>query len=957
MPNFDFLNFDILIERDSDGSYRRTVENSPAGVSARSSRFTFDERELQYLQGVISRSYDRSELEHFGAQLFDTLYQGDTLTLFRRSQDHTRRQNQGLRLRLRLDDAPELASLAWEYLYDVEMKHFLALSGQFSIVRYSAIARTTAPVSIEPPLRILAVFASPHDLAPTDLEKEWQGLQQACADLTKRGLVELTRLERATLRELQRALHTQPVHILHFSGYGAFSETDDQGFLVLEDENGSAQRVNGDPLGIVLANQSSLRLTVLNAGEGGRTSLKNPTSGIAQRLVRQGLPAVVAMQSEITDSAAVTFADEFYRALVDNYPVDAAMTEARKAMYVAKTGSDWGSPVLFTSTADNVLFNLSSMRAAQTEDFTPGSGPGFAETAEPSPSYAPYGTTLPQPESPDPGHIYALLIGIDHYADPALQVYRGCVNDVDAMRSFLTERLKVSASNILLLTNAEATRANILSAWKEHLGQARTGDQVFFHFSGNGTQSANTDPYETGTRTQTLLTYDSRSDDRAHDLLDRELAKLAEEIEKQGAGLSIFLDTCHAGDGFHGGNADANYVLLASCRENELSYEMRDPQSGRWHGAASYFLLQALANINPSTTWADLYDFIYANVKMNYHKQTPQLIGPGSRRLFGEEEPLPPYLLVTHVEEGVSQRSAMQKSAMAFNSKRIQINGGAAVGISEGSELWIYPPRHNTRGTPNLTAEVVEVMAESAWAEVRGPDDVPLASRVRVAAPGNWGEVNQVAISTSIPATVETRYVNSVESVDEDTDWQVEFDGAQVTILAADGAPTGIRLPLSPDGLVELNRPLEHLARYRNCLRFQNGFPDAQLNGAVEIEAATFEILSRDGRPIGGEPLTDGAEVGIGEKIVFTIRNRSEIDLFVALVYLSPEYGVHKIYPNRTDCQLLIGGGVVRVPVEITLLDPEREGDGIYKLFACTQSTAFDAILLPDLLEVAHGAR
>ena len=39
------------------------------------------------------------------------------------------------------------------------------------------------------------------------------------------------------------------------------------------------------------------------------------------------------MQFEITDRAAIIFAEEFYAALVDGLAVDAALAESRKAIY------------------------------------------------------------------------------------------------------------------------------------------------------------------------------------------------------------------------------------------------------------------------------------------------------------------------------------------------------------------------------------------------------------------------------------------------------------------------------------------------------------------------------------------------------------------------------------------------------------------------------------------------
>ena len=78
--------------------------------------------------------------------------------------------------------------------------------------------------------------------------------------------------------------------------------------------------------------------------------------GVAQHLVQQGLPAVIAMQFPVSDQAAITLAHEFYGALADHYPVDAALTEARVAIYGQKSLMEWGTPVLFMRAPDGNLW-------------------------------------------------------------------------------------------------------------------------------------------------------------------------------------------------------------------------------------------------------------------------------------------------------------------------------------------------------------------------------------------------------------------------------------------------------------------------------------------------------------------------------------------------------------------------------------------------------------------------
>jgi hypothetical protein len=53
--------------------------------------------------------------------------------------------------------------------------------------------------------------------------------------------------------------------------------------------------------------------------------------GLAQSVVRSGIPAAVGTRVAVYDKSAIAFAREIYRALSEDWPVDAAV-EGRKAV-------------------------------------------------------------------------------------------------------------------------------------------------------------------------------------------------------------------------------------------------------------------------------------------------------------------------------------------------------------------------------------------------------------------------------------------------------------------------------------------------------------------------------------------------------------------------------------------------------------------------------------------------
>ncbi len=131
----------------------------------------------------------------FGGKLFDTVFPGHVQSCLFSSLHAVRQQGQGLRLRLHLNDASALADLPWEYLYDANLDRFFANSTATPLVRHLDLSQPPAPLTVQPPLKVLVMIASPRDREQLNVAQEWHNMQRALGDLEARGLVQLTRLE------------------------------------------------------------------------------------------------------------------------------------------------------------------------------------------------------------------------------------------------------------------------------------------------------------------------------------------------------------------------------------------------------------------------------------------------------------------------------------------------------------------------------------------------------------------------------------------------------------------------------------------------------------------------------------------------------------------------------------------------------------------------------------------
>ncbi len=370
MTRRTYLDFDLELTQQS-GSYTVRVLQSPAGQASASAAAPLLSPEMTWSVAEEDGWHTLTEFERKeqirlrGQNLFRAVFCDDVLTCLGQSLVEARHNNCGLRINLRLSGVPELIALPWEYLFHPALDRFLALSAETTLVHYLDLPRRAPPLSVSLPLHIMVVMATPKDLPRLDSEKEWRVLQDAMRHLIKTGVVTLDRLDMASLHDLQGRLRRRPYHVLHYIGHGAFSEDTGEGALMFCGQDGCAVPVRAHDLALLVSDSDSLRLVVLNGCQGAYGAPNDPFSGVAQALVQQGTPAVLAMHSAISDQAAVMLTQEFYAALADGQPVDAALAEARKAIASQLRSLEWGVPRLVMHAANGRLWDIHAARSSK----------------------------------------------------------------------------------------------------------------------------------------------------------------------------------------------------------------------------------------------------------------------------------------------------------------------------------------------------------------------------------------------------------------------------------------------------------------------------------------------------------------------------------------------------------------------------------------------------------------
>lgn len=266
----------------------------------------------------------KGRTHEIGNRLYKAVFSREVLELLRTAKDSLLPW-EGLRLRF---ETKSLEAFEWplETLHDG--KRFLALQMDSLIVRYQGPLRKLPTLWVFPPLRVLVVVASPKSLERLDVEQELNAIQDALEPLRRKRRVEVGHLDNPTFAALSEKLDDSKYHVLHFIGHGVFNRNDGGGRIYLTETSGAAQAVEGAALSDLLGLHPSLRLVVLNTCEGA-VARGDRFLGVAQALIQQGIPAVLAMQGKISDPNALRFSRRFYERLAKGRPVDRALRKAR----------------------------------------------------------------------------------------------------------------------------------------------------------------------------------------------------------------------------------------------------------------------------------------------------------------------------------------------------------------------------------------------------------------------------------------------------------------------------------------------------------------------------------------------------------------------------------------------------------------------------------------------------
>jgi hypothetical protein len=369
-----------------DAGLRLPDSESDSRISVKVPRF-----DLQALGAVAS------DQARYGQTLADYLFASPELVAFyREARAAATARGEALRVRLSIDkDAYELHELCWEMLRDPlpRSNRFLCADEKILFSRYLS-SQDLRPITAQPKgdLKALVVVANPDDLdayglaevnVPGELKRAKEGLGKIPMEALCRCQIppcpelDVDIIGRPTLNALVECLRGG-YDVLYLVCHGNLS-SEDAGSKVwvprvwLEDEEGKADPVSAAEEvrpggwrrpGLVtrLSQLQDLpRLMVLascqSAGEADEWASTDggALAALGPRLAEIGVPAVVAMQGNVTMETVARFMPEFFRELDRDGQIDRAIAAARAGI-IDLDRPDWWVPVLFTRLESGRLF-------------------------------------------------------------------------------------------------------------------------------------------------------------------------------------------------------------------------------------------------------------------------------------------------------------------------------------------------------------------------------------------------------------------------------------------------------------------------------------------------------------------------------------------------------------------------------------------------------------------------
>lgn len=333
--------------------------------------------------------------EEYGKKLSEVFFKdAGMVALWTKARASAQALGSALRLRLLISaSAWQLNNIYWESMLDPQDGSPLFTGEKVLFSRYLSAA-DLRPVKLRPKgeLKALVVVAAPqglseYKLADIDIQGEMERAKESLGAIPTTFLPAKPE-ERVTLNQIVEKLR-DGYDLLYLAAHGTLTASGEP-MLWLENDEGKVERVLAAQLAErVNELQQQPRLAVLASCQSAGKGAGNALQAIGPRLSQAGIPAVIAMQGNVSMDSIKKFMPLFFSELNRDGQIDRALAVARGSIREAQ---DFWMPVLFMRLRSGKVWYVPGLgeggefdkwpaiiAAIQNEKCTPILGPGLYE--------------------------------------------------------------------------------------------------------------------------------------------------------------------------------------------------------------------------------------------------------------------------------------------------------------------------------------------------------------------------------------------------------------------------------------------------------------------------------------------------------------------------------------------------------------------------------------------------
>lgn len=266
----------------------------------------------------------------------------------------------------------------------------------------------------------------------------------------------------------------------------------------------------------------------------------------------------------------------------------------------------------------------------------------------------------------------AFCVGINDYPYDGSDL-NGCVNDANAWAELLIDHFDFPSTDVKIITDQEATKANMIAGIKDLLAGSKSGDVLVFTNSSHGSYIADQGGDEPNSFDEIICPYDIDS----NELTDDDLRELFTDL-RRGVRLTVISDSCFSGTvtradlqglpnsrlmpddrrvrflnpGLRGKpvvsrpfleqqksrftirekypESKMKEILLSGCTDREYSFDANI--GGVYHGAMTYFAQKAIRDAGYKLTYNQLHAQLNYLLEQTEYAQHPRLEGSSRKK-------------------------------------------------------------------------------------------------------------------------------------------------------------------------------------------------------------------------------------------------------------------------------------------------------------------------------------